>query len=108
MPDRAKLVHDWNLGGDSSPLTNKPVLLDDETSRDGLQSPIVCDPSIEAKIQLLHLMEDLGIDMLDIGLPGAGPRAHSDVLALAMEISRRRLKIRPNCAARTTIADGPC
>jgi 2-isopropylmalate synthase len=105
MPDRQKLVHDWNLAGDSSPLTNKRVFLNDETLRDGLQSPTVCDPSIDAKIQLLHLMEDLGIDMLDIGLPGAGPRAQSDVLALATEIGRSRLKIRPNCAARTTIAD---
>jgi 2-isopropylmalate synthase len=105
MPDRQKLVHDWNLVGEPSPLTTKPVLLNDETLRDGLQSPTVCDPSIEAKIQLLHLMEDLGIDMLDIGLPGAGPRAQSDVLALAKEISDSKLKIRPNCAARTTIAD---
>jgi isopropylmalate/homocitrate/citramalate synthase len=105
MPDRQKLVHDWNLVGEPSPLTTKPVLLNDETLRDGLQSPTVCDPSIEAKIQLLHLMEDLGIDMLDIGLPGAGPRAQSDVMALAKEISQSKLKIRPNCAARTTIAD---
>jgi 2-isopropylmalate synthase len=50
-------------------------------------------------------MEDLGIQMLDIGLPGAGPRAYSDSLALATEISRSKLKIRPNCAARTTIQD---
>ena len=105
MPDRQKLVYDWNLVGEPFPLTTKPVLLNDETLRDGLQSPTVCDPSIEAKIQLLHLMEDLGIDMLDIGLPGAGPRAQSDVFALATEISRSKLKIRPNCAARTMIAD---
>jgi 2-isopropylmalate synthase len=105
MPDRQKLVHDWNFVGDPSPLTSKPVLLNDETLRDGLQSPTVCDPSIEAKIELLHLMEDLGIDMLDIGLPGAGPRAYRDVLALANEIARSGLKIRPNCAARTVIAD---
>src|SRR5262245_5975553 len=105
MPDRQKLVHDWNLVGDPSPLTKKSVLLNDETLRDGLQSPTVCDPSIEAKIQLLHLMEDLGIDMLDIGLPGAGPRAQNDVLALATEIARSRLKIQPNCAARTIVAD---
>ncbi len=105
MPDRQKLVCDWNLIGESEPLTDKRVLLDDETLRDGLQSPTVSDPAIEDKIQLLHLMEELGIQMLDIGLPGAGPRAYSDTLALAQEISRSRLKIRPNCAARTTIQD---
>ncbi len=105
MADRQKLVYDWNLIGESEPLTNKRVLLDDETLRDGLQSPTVSDPPIEDKIHLMHLMEDLGIHMLDIGLPGAGPRAHADSLALAREIARSRLKIRPNCAARTTIQD---
>jgi isopropylmalate/homocitrate/citramalate synthase len=105
MPDKQKLVYDWNLIGESEPLTNKRVLLDDETLRDGLQSPTVSDPAIEDKIQLLHLMEDLGIQMLDIGLPGAGPRAKADSLALAQEIARSRLGIRPNCAARTTIQD---
>jgi len=105
VADRQKLVYDWNLIGESEPLTDKRVLLDDETLRDGLQSPTVSDPAIEDKIQLLHLMEDLGIQMLDIGLPGAGPRAYADTLALAQEISRSRLKIRPNCAARTTIQD---
>ena len=105
MPDRQKLVYDWNQISESEPLTNKRVLLDDETLRDGLQSPTVSDPPIEDKIHLLHLMEDLGIQMLDIGLPGAGPRAKADSLALAQEIARSRLSIRPNCAARTTIQD---
>src|SRR5215470_9104505 len=105
MADKQKLVYDWNLIGESEPLTNKRVLLDDETLRDGLQSPTVSDPSIEDKIHLLHLMEELGIQMLDIGLPGAGPRAKADSLALAREIAQNRLSIRPNCAARTTIQD---
>jgi 2-isopropylmalate synthase len=105
MADRQKLVYDWNVIGESEPLTNKQVLLDDETLRDGLQSPTVSDPPIEDKIHLLHLMEDLGIHMLDIGLPGAGPRAKADSLALAQEIARSGLKIRPNCAARTVIQD---
>jgi 2-isopropylmalate synthase len=105
MPDGQKLVYDWNLLDEPEPLTNKRVLLDDETLRDGLQSPTVSDPPIDDKIHLLHLMEDLGIQMLDIGLPGAGPRAYADSLALAQEIARSRLSIRPNCAARTTIQD---
>src|SRR5438093_13547481 len=103
MADKQKLVYDWNLIGESEPLTNKRVLLDDETLRDGLQSPTVSDPAIEDKIQLLHLMEELGIQMLDIGLPGAGPRAYADTLALAQEIARSRLKILPNCLARTAL-----
>src|SRR5690349_15773212 len=105
MAETQKLVYDWNQVGESNPLTNKRVLLDDETLRDGLQSPTESDPAIEDKIELLHLMEDLGIQMLDIGLPGAGPRAYADALALAQEISLSRLKIHPNCAARTSIQD---
>ena len=78
-----------------------PVQLNDESLRDGLQSPSVRDPSIEEKIEILHLMESLGIDSLDLGLPGAGPRAVAHVEALAREIARTRLKIKGNCAART-------
>src|SRR4029077_10151100 len=76
-------------------------MLDDESLRDGLQSPSVKDPPIEEKLRILHLMEDLGIDFVDIGLPGAGPRAVADVEMLAREIAGCRLKIKPNCAART-------
>src|SRR5262249_5065954 len=76
-------------------------MLDDETLRDGLQYRSVKDPPIDEKIRILHLMEELGIDMADIGLPGAGPRAVADVERLAREIADSRLKIRPNCAART-------
>ena len=78
-----------------------PVLLNDESLRDGLQSPSVRDPSIAEKVRILHLMEGLGINMLDLGLPGAGPRACEHVEALAREIAGSGLKIKPNCAART-------
>jgi 2-isopropylmalate synthase len=98
-------IHDWNQA--STPLIppGTRVLLNDETLRDGLQNPSVFDPSIEEKIELLHLMESLGIDSLNIGLPGAGPRAVSHTEALAREIATNRMKIRPNCAARTVEAD---
>src|SRR5690606_14843155 len=81
------------------------VELNDETLRDGLQSPSVKDPHIDDKIRLLHLMSELGIAALDIGLPGAGPRAVADVEALAREIVSSRLPIVPNCAARTVRSD---
>jgi 2-isopropylmalate synthase len=77
------------------------VALNDETLRDGLQNPSVRDPSIGEKIEILHLMESLGIETVNIGLPGAGPRAYADTQALAQEIVNARMKIRPNCAART-------
>ncbi len=98
-------IHDWNQA--SAPLIppGTRVLLNDETLRDGLQNPSVYDPSIEEKIEILHLMEALGIDSLNIGLPGAGPRAVADTEALAREIATNRMKIRPNAAARTVEAD---
>lgn len=99
--NHSDLIYDWNSINGSSSLASRRVMLDDETLRDGLQSPSVKDPPIEEKIRILHLMEELGIDMADIGLPGAGPRAVADVEHLAREIAVSRLKIRPNCAART-------
>lgn len=100
------LIHDWNTTGDAFDYASlRPVELDDETLRDGLQSPSVRDPSIEDKIRILHLMDGLGIHTADIGLPGAGPRAVADVRALALEIARGGLSITANCAARTVRAD---
>ncbi len=100
------LIHDWNtLPGCFDYATRRGVQLNDETLRDGLQSPSVTDPCIEDKLRLLHLMAGLGIASADIGLPGAGPRAVADVEALAREIAQSRLPIAPNCAARTVRAD---
>ncbi len=98
-------IYDWNLATPPKIPVGTRVLLNDETLRDGLQNPSVSDPSIEEKIELLHLMESLGIDALNIGLPGAGPRAFEHTLALALEIAKHRMQIKPNCAARTHEAD---
>jgi len=100
------LIYDWNTAPGTFDFRGRPrVELDDETLRDGLQSPSVQDPPIGAKIEILHLMAALGIGTADIGLPGAGPRAVADVRELAAEIARARLPIRANCAARTVRAD---
>ena len=102
--DKSDLIYDWNIVGRAE-TTNRPLELNDETLRDGLQSPSVIDPPIDKKVDILHLMDSLGIDSADIGLPGAGPRAVADVTRLAQEIVDCRLDIRPNCAARTVLAD---
>jgi isopropylmalate/homocitrate/citramalate synthase len=99
------LIYDWNTVLSGNFLPKGKVLLNDETLRDGLQSPSVRDPSIEQKIEILHLMEALGINSLDLGLPGAGPRAVQHVEALACEIVTSRMKIKANCAARTLESD---
>jgi len=96
-----ELIYDWNTLYPKSIHPPGPVLLNDETLRDGLQSPSVRDPSIEQKIAILHLMEGLGINSLDLGLPGAGPRAVEHVTALAREIVSHKMRIKANCAART-------
>jgi isopropylmalate/homocitrate/citramalate synthase len=102
--EKGELIYDWNREGRVE-TTHRRVEFDDETLRDGLQSPSVIDPPIEKKIEILHLMDSIGIDTADIGLPGAGPRAVADVTRLAKEIVDCKLDIRPNCAARTVRAD---
>ena len=97
------LIYDWNLVG--APVPPPVVMLDDETLRDGLQSPSVRAPSIEQKIRILHLIDALGIDTADIGLPGAGPHVARDVERLAQEIVTAGLKVKANCAARTHVND---
>jgi len=101
----SELIYDWNALYPKSLHPPGPVRLTDETLRDGLQSPSVRDPSIEQKIEILHLMEALGINSLDIGLPGAGPRAVEHATALAREIVAHKMKITAYCAARTHVND---
>jgi 2-isopropylmalate synthase len=99
------LIYDWNRLPGSFAYSRVNVELDDETLRDGLQNPSVKDPPVGRKIEMLHLIAEMGIQSADIGLPGAGPRAREAVLMLAREIADQSLPIAPNCAARTVKAD---
>ena len=101
----ADLIYDWNPLDGGFDYASARVDLNDETLRDGLQSPSVNDPPLAEKVRLLHLMADLGIASADIGLPGAGTRMVEQVRALAWEIANARLAISPNCAARTLVKD---
>jgi isopropylmalate/homocitrate/citramalate synthase len=103
MTSPQSLIYDWNTI--DAPKVQREVMLDDETLRDGLQSPSVRCPTIEEKLRILHLIDRLGIDTADIGLPGAGPHVAADVERLAREIADQRLHVTANCAARTVIAD---
>jgi 2-isopropylmalate synthase len=96
-----ELVYDWNVVAPQVEAPKRHIGFDDETLRDGLQSPSVCDPPIEKKLELLHLMDALGIDTADIGLPGAGGTHAEGCARLAQEIADQKMKIRANCAART-------
>src|SRR4030081_2476888 len=99
----SELIYDWNKKHPEN-LTG-PVQLNDESLRDGLQSPSVRDPSIPEKIEILHLMEALGIIRLALGLPGAGPRVVEAVTALAREIVANKMTIRSTCAGRSLAND---
>jgi len=97
------LIYDWNRDGRAAPVDYRASELTDETLRDGLQGPSVRNPPLDVKIRLLHLMDALGIESADIGLPGASPQARATVVALAKETTK--LRIRPNVAVRTHPAD---
>jgi isopropylmalate/homocitrate/citramalate synthase len=105
MSDAAAWIYDWNERDRRGPLLRKPPRFVDETIRDGLQSPSVIDPTIEQKMELLRLMDRLGIHVVDLGLPGAGKRAQDDCLQLMRFIVEEKLRIQANCAARTMEAD---
>ncbi|MBP6630882.1 MAG: 2-isopropylmalate synthase [Kofleriaceae bacterium] len=97
-----ELIYDWNSiekVGRLSPKRRIQFL--DETLRDGIQSPSVVDPSIDDKLRLVELANALGIDCMDIGLPGAGKRAVEDCTVIAELIKEQRLAVKPACAART-------
>lgn len=105
QPADAGIIYDWNEVDRRMPPIRPGFALVDETLRDGIQSPSVRNPSIDEKLEIIHLMDACGIEVADIGLPGAGPQAVADVTRLACEIRDAGLRILPNCAARTHPAD---
>jgi len=105
VPSEEQLIYDWSRHDGRDPVRPPVAMLDDETLRDGLQSPSVVDPSLQTKLKILHLMNDLGIETADIGLPGSGPRQREAVERLCREIADQKLRIKANCAARTMIVD---
>lgn len=108
MPSRTTAVYDWN----AQPPEEAPgrafrrlVETDDETLRDGLQSPSARNPPLQSKLEFLRILVRLGVQAVDIGLPAAGPHIREDTLFLAKEVANERLPIEPNCAARTLSQD---
>ncbi len=81
VPQESELVYDWNT------VEERPrpavVQFDDETLRDGIQSPSARDPNIDEKLRLLHLMADLRIDAVNLGLPCSSERQRSDEKRMA-------------------------
>jgi len=100
-----ELIHDWNVDPGAPMSEGRAVVFDDETLRDGLQSPSVRTPSLEDKLRFVDQVAALGIRHADVGLPGAGPRAAQEVESLCREIVSGGFAVAPNCAARTTESD---
>jgi 2-isopropylmalate synthase len=99
-------LYDWNSVEKVAPLApGRKITFMCETLRDGIQSPSVVDPKIDDKIKLVHIASDLGIHHIDVGLPGAGPRAVEDCTRLVEYIRDNKLPIKAACAARTHVAD---
>jgi 2-isopropylmalate synthase len=100
--EEKELIYDWNSVEKVAPLSpKKRIQFLDETLRDGIQSPSVVDPAIDDKLRIVDLANDLGIDTMDIGLPGAGRRAIEDVKVIAEHIRDAKLRVKASCAART-------
>jgi len=99
------IVYDWNEINRRGSVIRHDFTIMDETLRDGIQSPSVRNPSIGEKLEIIHLQEACGIEYSDIGLPGAGQQAVDDVTRLTEEIRDCKLKVKPNCAARTHLND---
>ena len=107
--DEQDLIYDWNaidyeIERDAS---NHPheLWFDDETLRDGLQSPSARNPTIEQKIELIDFMESLGIQKADLGLPGAGPFHVGHIDAMLTHMGENGYSLRPGCAVRTVVSD---
>ena len=101
MENLEELIHDWNVDGELPMKPARRIEFDDETLRDGLQSPSVTDPPIEDKLRILHYMHAIGVNNADIGLPGAGEHVQRTVERLAKEIVQQKLSVYPSAAGRT-------
>ena len=111
----AERIYDWNHpgGGSPSPVEDwlsfgagaRGVKVVDETLRDGLQSASGVNPPVGHKIDLLHAMARVGVNVVSVGLPAAGGKQAEDAYLLCREIQTAKLPLIPTGAARTVVSD---
>ena len=103
------LIFDWNtIDYEIKRIPSQhphEIWFDDETLRDGLQSPSARNPTIEQKIELIDYMEKLGIQKVDLGLPGAGPFHIQHIDSMLSHMNENSYELRPGCAVRTVVSD---
>jgi len=105
-PTEEELIYDWNSTEKVTSLApSRAFTFLDESLRDGIQSPSVVDPEIGDKLRFIELTNELGIQYMDIGLPGAGARATEDCKVMTEFIRDQGLAVKPACAARTHVND---
>jgi len=102
MSKYEELIYDWNEKGPNT-MDLGSVTVDDETLRDGLQSPSVQEPSLPEKIEILESMVAMGIRRGDIGLPMSSQL--EDIKGLLAHIVSHKLDFSPGLAVRTVIQD---
>lgn len=98
------LVYDWNQGS-AKRWRDRPVLVLDETLRDGLQSPSAHNPKLEQKLEGLRRMARLGVSAVNLGLPSVSSAARAEALQMLRVICEERLPLQPVCAGRTLPGD---
>jgi 2-isopropylmalate synthase len=103
--DEHEPIYDWNEAGERWEKPPSRVEVGDQTLRDGLLGRAPRNPTLEQKLAILRLMDRIGVDSADLGLPGAGRHAAREATRLAAEIREARLAVRASCAARPLRAD---
>src|SRR5262249_23139207 len=98
-----ELIYDWNTAGSQPFRPRAPRQSGTGGRAGGRRRRSASPPPVEAKIELLHVMDALGIHTANLGLPGAGGRPREDILRMAKAIVAGRLKIGANVACRTVV-----
>jgi 2-isopropylmalate synthase len=78
------LVHNYNLEARLPRKMPERVVFWDETLRDGEQTPGVYY-TLEEKVRLAKMLDDIGVDILNCGIPAISPGEVAAVKAIAKE-----------------------
>ncbi|MFP6686248.1 MAG: 2Fe-2S iron-sulfur cluster-binding protein [Polyangiaceae bacterium] len=103
--DEQSSMYDWNTAKVPKWRGAHRVQVVDETLRDGLQNATAVDPPLETKLEMLQLMQRIGVDVVSVGLPAASRRSLEDGVELVLAIRDQKLGLRPTGAARTVVSD---
>jgi 2-isopropylmalate synthase len=78
------LVHNWNVEANLPRKMPERVVFWDETLRDGEQTPGVYY-TLEEKVRLAKTLDEIGVDILNCGIPAISPGEVAAVKAIAKE-----------------------